>query len=62
MSKVDDGEQHRARRLQSAQEFQLRVVTCGEETMKLDLGAGPSHQMRALDTGLWAVFKLLGSL
>lgn len=41
---------------QSGEQFQLRMVICGE------LRAGPPHQMRALDMGLWAVFKLLGSL
>lgn len=41
---------------QFGEQYQLRMVICGK------LGAGPPHQMRALDMGLWAVFKLLGSL
>lgn len=65
MRNFNEGKQqkgHESCPCQSGEEFQLRVVICGEETAKLELGAGPSHQMRTLNMGLWAVFKLLGSL
>lgn len=59
MRNFNEGKQqkgHESCPCQSGKEFQRRVAICGE------LGAGPSHQMRALNMGLWAVFKLLGSL